>query len=367
MRSLAKILMILLTALLVFGCASRPKYGPSFGYEDLLRSALLDGQSIQNHHSARQSEFHPYLDRKWIGQAISYGCYRPGQAPGVKGPSKAEILEDLRIISEHWNLIRVYNADDDTQRILEVIQEYKLPIRMMLGIWLENETSRPEVRSQNVENVLHGIRLANSYGDIVIAISVGNETQVDWSWHRMVSEDLIRYIQTVKNHTTQPVTTADDYNFLNKPASQSLAVMLDFLTVHAYPLWNGLALDTAFPWLDKTLSAVRDIHPGKTIILGEIGWATDFDASKKGDGQQGTLVKGEVGIAAQERFLIDLDTWISANHIPCFLFEAFDEPWKGGGDASAANEIEKNWGVFHADRTPKPSFINYLSQQTELK
>ena len=51
-------------------------------------------------------KFDPYLNGKWIGNAISYGCYREGQAPGVEGPSEAEILEDLNILKEHWNLIR---------------------------------------------------------------------------------------------------------------------------------------------------------------------------------------------------------------------------------------------------------------------
>ncbi len=33
-----------------------------------------------------------------------------------------------------------------------------------------------------------------------------------------------------------------------------------------------------------------------------------------------------------------------------FLFEAFDEPWKGGGHP---DEPEINWGLFNGDRMPK--------------
>ena len=33
-----------------------------------------------------------------------------------------------------------------------------------------------------------------------------------------------------------------------------------------------------------------------------------------------------------------------------YMFEAFDEPWKGG---KGANEAEKNWGMYKVDRTPK--------------
>ena len=35
-------------------------------------------------------EFDPYLNGKWIGKAISYGFYRKGQAPGIKGPSESK-------------------------------------------------------------------------------------------------------------------------------------------------------------------------------------------------------------------------------------------------------------------------------------
>ena len=32
------------------------------------------------------------------------------------------------------------------------------------------------------------------------------------------------------------------------------------------------------------------------------------------------------------------------------IFEAFDEPWKGG---NRPNEAEKHWGILNEDRTPK--------------
>ena len=74
-------------------------------------------------------------------------------------------------------------------------------------------------------------------------------------------------------------------------------------------------------------------------------------------------------IAAQEKFLIKLSEWIDQNHVTTFLFEAFDEPWKGGGEASSPREIEKHWGVFYENRTPKESFKNYLKsfiKRTEI-
>lgn len=357
------LLVLALIAGLATSCASnRPSQTPEFS-PDQVRILLESGQEIAPTDPFIPRDFSTWLNGKWIGQAVSYGCYREGQAPGVKGPSQAEILEDLEIIARHWNLIRVYNADDDTQRILETIKESGLPIKTMLGIWLENEDNRPEAKRSNIANVLRGIALANQYPGIVTAINVGNETQVFWSGHRLDTSSLIRYIRVVRNHTKVPVATADDYNFWNKPESQAVAQELDFLVAHIYPLWNGKTLENAIPWLEETFAGIKQFHPSKTLVLGEIGWATDYNPEKKGDGEQGTLIKGEVGLNAQEIFLLELDQWINENQAATFLFEAFDEPWKGGGEASGPKEIEKNWGVYYRDRLPKISFTNYLNKR----
>lgn len=313
-------------------------------------------------------EFNPYLNGKWVGNAISYGCYRKGQAPGVKGPSESEILQDLNIISNYWNLIRVYSSDEDSERMLELIRKNNLPIKVMMGVWLENETKIPQQKSENIKQVLNAIRLGNEYSDIISAISVGNETKVFWSAHRMETAHLINYIRAVRNNTSVPVTTADDYNFWNKPVSKSVSSEVDFIVVHIYPLWNGKTLENSIEWMGNIFfNEIKKFHPDKTLVLGEIGWATDYDSSRTGDGEQGSLIKGEVSYAAQEKFLIKLSEWSDQHKVTTFLFEAFDEPWKGGGEGSSAKEIEKHWGVFYESRTPKESFKNYLKDIKQSK
>ncbi len=274
-------------------------------------------------------------------------------------PEDGEILEDLNIIKQYWNLIRVYNADDDTERILRMIDDYELPIKLMMGVWLANEETDPEVKTTNIKNTLRAINLANKYSDNIAAVNVGNETQVDWSWHRMNTENLIRYIRTVRENVTVPVTVADDYNFWNKPESKRVAAEVDFIVTHIHPLWNGKTLETAFSWLDSTFKQLQNDHSEKLLVLGETGWATSYNPDKKGPGEQGALMKGEVSVKAQEKYLELHNQWVNKNKITTFLFEAFDEPWKGGGESSGPYEVEKHWGVFYENRTPKESFQNY--------
>ena len=42
--------------------------------------------------------------------------------------------------------------------------------------------------------------------------------------------------------------------------------------------------------------------------------------------------------------------WSAEEQVLTFVFEAFDEPWKGSSDPM---EPEKHWGLFTVDRTPK--------------
>lgn len=367
MKTLPRFFISICILSLLAGCASNHRLSADQMAIAELRAELISDPVPERENPFQTRMFDPRLEGRWIGQAISYGCYREGQAPGEAGPSKAQILEDLRIIVQHWNLIRVYNADDDTRRILEVIRENGLPLKMMLGIWLENETDRPETRESNLTNLVRGISLANEFKNIVTGINVGNETQVFWSGHRLASDTLTRYIRIVRKHVLVPVTTADDYNFWNKSESKDLAAEVDFIVTHIYPLWNGKTLDEAIPWLEATYDEVMRIHPNKQLVLGEIGWATAYNADKQGDGEQGSLIKGEVGLRAQERFLLDFDAWANAGQITHFWFEAFDEPWKGGGKATGTNEIEENWGLFYQDRTPKQSFHNFMARKGSNK
>lgn len=328
-----------------------------------LRTDLQAGLEIKREEPFQIRPFEPYLDGQWIGKAVAYGCYRKGQAPGQQGPSDQELSEDLRIISEHWHLIRVYGADNDTKRILRIIHDNHLPIKVIQGIWLASEENNLNQRRANTGQIVLAIELAKTYPDIIAAISVANETQVFWSGNKMKLPTLTRYIRAVRRHVEQPVTTADDYLYWNKEESRQLADEIDFVFTHIHPLWNGKTLDQAIGWFDSIFRELQDLHSSRPIVIGETGWATAYDSTKTGNGQQGSLIKGEVGLEAQVRFLTELDDWVSSNQVATFIFEVFDESWKGGGDDSPPEDIEKNWGLFYENRTPKESFQTFLKNR----
>lgn len=287
--------------------------------------------------------FAPVADGEPSLAGISYGPFREGQSPSGPYPSRDQILEDLEIIAQRWHLIRVYSSQRVTEKILQVIRDNDIPVRVMLGIWIGNEAPESELEVE----VAEAIRLANSYPDQVAAVNVGNEAMVSWSAHRVPKEVVLEQIRKVRPAIQQPVTVADDYNFWNKPEAREVAAELDFLVVHAYAMWNGKSLDEAVPWTASVMKDIQSRYPDMPLVIGETGWATGLNE----EGSEREHIKADAGTAEQARFYREFTAWAAEAQVPYFYFEAFDEPWKGSDDP---REVEKHWGLYYVDRTPKP-------------
>jgi exo-beta-1,3-glucanase (GH17 family) len=272
----------------------------------------------------------------WYGNAISYSGYREGQNPQKYiYPSQAEVLEDLRILERNWELIRTYGADKHSEDILQVISREKINLKVMLGAWLDGEPGNEAANSQQINNC---IRLANEYGDVVIAVNVGNEILVHWSNHKVPEDEVIQYVRQVQQAVQVPVTVADDFMYWRDHGGK-LAGVVDFVTMHTYPVWGRQDIDTAMLSTISTYESVKKALPDKTVIIGEAGWPSytegEFHAPQAGDEKK------------QKRYYQELHAWAEKNQVTVFYFEAFDEPWKGKG-------TEGHWGLFTEGRKAKP-------------
>lgn len=277
------------------------------------------------------------------GPGISYGPFREGQRPGGPNPTPEQILEDARILSARWRMIRVYSSRAPTEDILRVIRDDGLPLQVMVGAWIA-----PDAPDDNAAEVAEAIRLANTYPEQVFAVAIGNETQVYWSGHRSPVEPLIASLRQARASVRQPVTTADDYNFWNKPESDAVAREVDFITLHAYAMWNQQTVAAAVPWTAGIVQSIRDAHPGLPIVIGETGWATALNP----EGNEVKYITAPAGEAEQAEVYRAFTTWATEARQPYFWFSAFDEPWKGSADP---REVEKHWGLYDVGRKPKPA------------
>lgn len=290
------------------------------------------------------------------GTAVCYSGYRKGQRPGHIYPSYDEVYEDLRIISKQWEYIRLYSCDTHSKTVLEVIHNEKMDLKVMLGAYIEAEENNPNCpwgggvysptqlaknKKNNQKKMDTLIGLANQYPEIIFSLSVGNESCVDWTDHLVSVDAVISYVKYVKAHAKQPVTFCENYvPWLDK--LEPLVDEVDFISIHTYPVWEYKTIDEGMEFTKQNYEAVAQKYPNKLIVITEAGWTTQSN----GYGIPVEHVNPEV----QKIYYKALTHWSTSESILTFVFEAFDEPWKGSEDP---NEPEKHWGLYTVDRAPK--------------
>ena len=288
------------------------------------------------------------LSNDYPGWAISYSGYRQGDDPRSKiFPTKEEVLEDLKILEKNWKIIRTYGADQHLIDVLGVIKNENINLKVLLGIWMDGE---PKYVEDNINQIKLGIELANKYKDIMIAINVGNESQVFWSDHKVPQEKLIAYIKEVQSKTSVPVTTADTWDYwVNLAESQKVIDAVDFVATHIYPVWGKIDIDKAMEFTEHIYDSLKSVIPNKKIIITEAGWPTytegDLHVPKAGD---------EV---KQNIYFNQLMKWSKENNVIVFNFASFDESWKGTG-------TEGHWGLFSENRKAKLVMKNLYPELT---
>jgi exo-beta-1,3-glucanase (GH17 family) len=123
---------------------------------------------------------------------------------------------------------------------------------------------------------------------------------------------------------------------------EPLAAALDFISLHTYPVWEYQNVDAALEYTKQNFYSVAHHYPDKPIVITEAGWTT----SSNGRGIEPWNASQEF----QAIYYQQLMDWTREAGILTFVFEAFDEPWKGSPDPL---EPEKHWGLFTVDRLPK--------------
>lgn len=286
---------------------------------------------------------------------VCYSGYRENQSPHTHiYPSDEQVLEDLRILEGHFDYIRMYDTSEHAQSVLRVIAQNKIKLKVMLGTEPGGEISNPtcpwgglhspeEIAYNKVHNFVKMdelIHLANAYPDIVFAVSVGNESTSSWHSNLMSPERIAEFVRYVKPKVKCLVTFCEGANYYREHG-QVIAEAVDFLSIHSYPVWNKVPFDQAVQATIDDYEETKKMFPNKPIIFTEFGWPTSANDR---------MNKEETNETNQALYLKEMAKWSKKNKILMFIFEAFDEPWKGGNDPV---EPEKHWGIYSVDRKPK--------------
>jgi exo-beta-1,3-glucanase (GH17 family) len=299
-----------------------------------------------------------WLDQAWLGRAICYSGYREGQSPDSQVfPSAEQVREDLLLLARHWRLLRLYDCSMHAELVLDVIRRERLDLKVLLGAWLAAEADNPACPwggihgaarlalnvAENRRELDRLVVLANRFPEVVVAVSAGNEACVDWTDHLVPPARVLGYVRELKRQLKQPVTFCENYVPWQAQLA-GLAAEVDFISIHTYPAWEAKPPAEAMAYTVENWRSVADRHPGTPVIVTEAGWTTR-------SGGRGVRAE-HATLANQVIYLEALDAWSRERGILTFVFEAFDEPWKGASDPL---EPEKHWGLFTVDRRPKPA------------
>ncbi len=295
------------------------------------------------------------------GRAICYSGFREGQSPSGIYPTYDEVKEDLLLLQSQWSYLRLYDCDAHADTVLKVIEQENLPFQVMLGAYIVAEMNNfgcpwgggVYTEEQLVENKIKNrsqikklIELANQYPTIICTLSAGNEACVDWTDHYVSVTSVIEYVNLIKKEAKQPVTFCENYvPWLTK--LNPLVDAVDFISIHTYPVWEYKNIHEALDYTKENYFSVANKYPNKPVIITEAGWATNSN----GRGIEPHNVSEE----NQAIYYQDLVNWTDKDKILTFVFEAFDESWKGSPEPL---EPEKHWGLYKIDRTPKLVMTN---------
>jgi exo-beta-1,3-glucanase (GH17 family) len=303
----------------------------------------------------------PLSDDFTARRAVAYSPFRTSASEADlpnEVITKDQIKEDLDLLlAAGFRAIRLFSSSDKVARqTLEVIRDEGLNIKVQLGAFVLSGND-----AESRAEIARCVVLANEFRDIVLAVSVGNETMVSWAFNRITPELMAEYIRITRNQVQQPVTTDDNYAFWAS-APTIITDQIDFAALHTYPNLDTWFDPTRWEWKNadvpeaqraeammdgaiaearRQYQEARDFLDRKglsyiPIIVGETGWnAVDL-------GRQ----KFRAHPVNQKMYLDRLEAWAAEGRAgrgpkQVFYFEAFDEPWKQGDD---------KWGVFNVQR-----------------
>ena len=271
--------------------------------------------------------------------SISYSPFANSSHPDSgPRPTAEQIRADLTAIAPYTRAIRTYSATGGAELIPPIAAEFGL--KVTVGAWIDKDQARNE---REIDSALN---LARHYSN-VDAIVVGNETTLR---AEMSVDDLIKLIKKVKRSSPVPVTTGEIWTvWMDHP---ELASAVDFIAAHILPYWEGFTAKTAVDHTIDFYDKLRQMHPGKRIVIAEFGWPSagyNFHEAVPGRMEQAQVLR-------------DFVTRAEAYGIDYNIVEAIDQPWK-----TMEGGVGPYWGVFDAARQPKFSWTGQITDPDYAK
>lgn len=278
---------------------------------------------------------------------LCYGPFRAGEQPGGTYPTGAELDEDLGVLKSLTGKLRTYGNENSLALVAKACA--KAGVACYPGAWIDSD------KAANERQLAGLVAIATNNFPTTCGFIVGNEYLLrnEQTGFAAAKTNLIQYVRRIKSTTGVKVGVADGWHLWNNEFTRDLVAELDFVLVHIHPYWESqystpnVTVETALAHVTNKYNLIATKYPGKRIIIGETGWPS------RGLKNYGA-VPSEVN---QARFVREFTGWAQQNNVEYFLFQGFDEPWKG------TTQAEGGFGVLTSTRPffPKPALASLLS------
>lgn len=276
-----------------------------------------------------------YGQERLIG--VNYGPFRDGQSPeqGIF-PTINQLREDMPVLRRIAPCIRTFSVTNGFDQIPGLAKQVGL--KVVPTAWIGR---LPGASAANNAEVTQLISVANQ-NDNLPFLAVGSEALLRGD---VAKEQLIAYINQVKQRVSLPVTTAEPWHVWRDHPDLANAVDLIFLNVYGY--WENQPVENAVAYAFQRYNEIKARYSNKRVVISETGWPTG-----------GEVRNGAVpSLANQKRFVQEFIAKAAEQNADAFLFAAFDENWK----RRPGFEVEAHWGYYTANRQPKHDLISLLA------
>ena len=255
--------------------------------------------------------------------SVSYNRFEGSPSAGRTVP-EARIRADLTAIARYAKAVRTYSSTQGLERVPQIAAE--LGLTVTLGAWIDNDNAR------NEREIASALDLAR-HNPNVKRLVVGNETVFR---HEHSAADLVQIVQRVKRESPVPVGSAENWRiFIEHP---ELGDAVDQIFAHIIPYWEGVPKQTAVDRSLEIYDQLQAAFPGKTIVVGELGWPSagrNYEQSMPGPITQAVVLRDFVARA-------------TALGIDYNIVEAIDQPEK-----LFEGNVGPYWGILDASLRPK--------------
>lgn len=273
---------------------------------------------------------------------LGYGPYRSGQAPGGSAPSPQQIGQDLEILEQETRTLRTYGSCPPELAAIP-------PIAASHGMDLYQGADLSADPTYNDAQIACFVDLVNQYPNIVTGV-IGNESL---TLGVLTEAQLAGHLDQAGAAVAIPVTAGEGWNVWCNEANAvprcqgrpALAATADLIMAHTHPYWEEVPVEHAAAHVVATYLLLRDLYPGREVVIGETGWPTCGDVHEA----------AVPSLENQRRFIEELWDWSNLYGVPVIYFETFDEDWK----EAVEGPVGRCWGVYYDDRTPKHTGLDW--------